>query len=109
MTYLITSEVFPTVCRSTAIGFSSTPGRLFMIFYSYVIQIGQDQLPWISPLCMGTLAMCSAVASLALPDTRSTALLATISDTEHYYRAKETILKSVTRRMSRVREHMVTT
>ena len=33
ITYLLSSEVFPTVCRSTAIGFSSTPGRVINVIY----------------------------------------------------------------------------
>ena len=66
MSFLITSEVFPTVCRLTACAFSFIPGRIFLIFYSYVMHVGAEQIPWISPLCMGSLALGSAIGALAL-------------------------------------------
>ena len=59
------------------------------------MQVGQDQLPWISPLCMGILAISSSVAALALPDTKSITLLATVDDAEVYYRENETILSKI--------------
>ena len=98
MTFLITSEVFPTVARLTAFGFSQLPGKVFLVFYSYVMQIGADQIPWLSPLCMGTLALASALASLALPDTRNTALLPTVKATEEYYRSEPSILAKLLRK-----------
>ena len=113
MTYLITSEVFPTVCRSTATGFSSTPGRIFMVFYSYIIQLGQDQIPWISPFFMGILSLLSAIASLGLPYTRNTVLLNTVEETEHHYRQKKTILAQTASKVccgtSKVRDDTVVT
>ena len=92
MAYLVTSEVFPTVVRTTSFGFSTIPSRVFMVFYSYVMYIGADRLPWVSPLIMGTLALVSAFASLALPDTRQVMLLETIEETEVYYRKEQTLM-----------------
>lgn len=98
MTFLITSEVFPTVVRLTAFGISQLPGKVFLVFYSYVMQIGQDRIPWLSPLCMGTLALASSIASLALPDTRRTTLLPTIKATEEYYRREPSVLAKLLRK-----------
>ena len=98
MSFLITSEVFPTVCRLTSCAFSVIPGRIFLIFYSYVMHVGAEQIPWISPLCMGTLALGSAIGALALPDTRTTTLLATVAETEEYYERESTILARMMKR-----------
>ena len=92
MAYLVTSEVFPTVVRSTSFGFSTIPSRVFMVFYSYVMYIGGDRLPWVSPLIMGTLGLVAAFVSLALPDTRQVMLLETIEETEAFYRKEQTVL-----------------
>ena len=103
MSFLITSEVFPTVCRLTSCAFSFIPGRIFLIFYSFVMHVGAEQIPWISPLCMGTLALGSAIGALALPDTRKTTLLATITETEEYYQRDPSILaKMMKRELTRV-------
>ena len=59
------------------------------------MQVGQDQLPWISPLCMGLLAISSSIAALALPDTKSITLLTTVDDAEEYYKENETILSKI--------------
>ena len=40
MTDLLSSELFPTVCRSTAQGMAATPGRLVAVPYSYIMQLG---------------------------------------------------------------------
>ena len=63
-----------------------------MVFYSYIIQLGQDEIPWISPFFMGTLSLLSAIASLGLPYTRNTVLLNTIEETEDHYNQRKTIL-----------------
>ena len=98
------SELFPTVCRLTACAFSFLPGRIFLVFYSYVIHVGAEELPWISPFCMATMALGSAFAALMLPDTRETALLTSIAETEAFYRRKPSIL---TKTFNRVTAHRV--
>ena len=95
------SEVFPTVCRLTACAFSFIPGRLFLIFYSYVMHVGAEQLPWISPFCMATMAVSSAIGALALPDTRKTVLLSSIAETEAFYQQEPTILAKTFKRVTR--------
>ena len=90
----MTSEVFPTVVRTTSNGFTTMPGRIFMIFYSYVMNVSADQLPWVSPLIMGILSLVSSFVSLALPDTRRIILLQTIEETEEYYCKEQTFLAS---------------
>ena len=92
MGYLVTSEVFPTVVRSTGYGFAMMPGRVFLIFYSYIMHVGEVQLPWVSPLIMGTLSLTSAFFSLGLPDTRQVKLMKTIEEMEAFYESEQTIL-----------------
>ena len=92
MGYLVTSEVFPTVVRSTGYGVAMMPGRIFLIFYSYIMHVGADRLPWISPLIMGVLSLTSAFFSLGLPDTRQVKLLQTIEESETFYESEQTIL-----------------
>ena len=92
MSFLVTSEVFPTMVRATSSGLTMIPGRIFMIFYGYVMNVSAEKFPWLSPLIMGALSLVSAVASLALPETRRVILLQTIEETEAYYRNENTLL-----------------
>ena len=92
MGYLVTSEVYPTVVRSTGYGFAMMPGRVFLIFYSYIMHVGHVRLPWVSPLIMGALSLISAFFSLGLPDTRRMKLMKTIEEMETFYESEQTIL-----------------
>lgn len=76
--YAITSELFPTVIRNTAMGCCSMAARIGTIIAPFIIYLGQyyKALPYI---LMGGLALCGAVLCLLLPETYRRALPETIS------------------------------
>ena len=93
--YLVTAETFPTVCRSTAYSFVSFPGRVVQIVYPVIIQLSQQQFPWLSSLCLGVVSLSACIAALALHDTSNLVLLTTIEQTENYYKKKKSTLNKL--------------
>ncbi|XP_070699439.1 organic cation/carnitine transporter 2-like [Pempheris klunzingeri] len=76
--YAVTSELFPTVIRNTAMGCCSMAARIGTIISPFIIYLGQyfKALPYI---LMGALAISGAVLCLLLPETYGKALPETIS------------------------------
>ncbi|KAM9348843.1 organic cation/carnitine transporter 2-like [Symphorus nematophorus] len=76
--YAVTSEIFPTVIRNTAMGCCSMAARIGTIISPFIIYLGQfyKSLPYI---LMGGLAITGAVLCLLLPETYKKALPETIS------------------------------
>ncbi|XP_054611793.1 solute carrier family 22 member 4-like [Dunckerocampus dactyliophorus] len=66
--YTVTSELFPTVIRNTAMGCCSMAARVGTIISPFIIYLGQyyKALPYI---LMGTLAIFGAMICLLLPET----------------------------------------
>ncbi|XP_061747472.1 organic cation/carnitine transporter 2-like [Nerophis ophidion] len=76
--YTVTSELFPTVIRNTAMGFCSMAARIGTILSPFIIYLGQyyQALPYI---LMGTLAIFGAFLCLLLPETFGKPLPETMS------------------------------
>ncbi|KAG8008531.1 Solute carrier family 22 member 5 [Nibea albiflora] len=76
--YAVTSELFPTVIRNTAMGCCSMAARIGTIISPFIIYLGQylKALPYI---LMGSLAIFGAVLCLLLPETYGKVLPETIS------------------------------
>lgn len=79
--YLFTSEVFPTVVRNSAMGFSSMFGRFGGFLAPFVVNIG---IEWVSILVFSVMAFAAAFLCLLLPETKDTTLLNTIEQTETF-------------------------
>ncbi|XP_026748832.2 organic cation transporter protein-like isoform X1 [Galleria mellonella] len=77
--YLFTSEVFPTVVRNSAMGFSSMFGRFGGFIAPFVVNIGVE---WGSILVFSTVAFSAAILCYFLPETKDTILLNSIEQTE---------------------------
>ncbi|KAM8741999.1 organic cation/carnitine transporter 2-like [Acanthopagrus schlegelii] len=75
--YAISSELFPTVIRNTAMGCCSVAARIGTIISPFIIYLGRyyKALPYI---LMGGLAICGAISSLILPETYGKPLPETI-------------------------------
>ncbi|XP_071316653.1 solute carrier family 22 member 4-like [Trachinotus anak] len=76
--YAVTSELFPTVIRNSAMGCCSMAARIGTIISPFILYLGQyiRALPYI---LMGSLAICGAISCLLLPETFGKALPETIS------------------------------
>lgn len=79
-TYLFTSEVFPTVIRNSAIGFSSVFARIGGFIAPFVVNIG---IEWVSVLIFSGIAFGAAILCYFLPETKDTTLPNTVEQTEH--------------------------
>ncbi|KAM9347885.1 solute carrier family 22 member 4-like [Symphorus nematophorus] len=75
--YAVTSEIFPTIIRNTAMGCCSMAARIGTIISPFIIYLGQyyKALPYIF---MGSLAIAGAILCLILPETYKKALPETI-------------------------------
>ncbi|XP_049597913.1 solute carrier family 22 member 4-like [Syngnathus scovelli] len=85
--YAVTSELFPTVIRNTAMGCCSMAARVGTIISPFIIYLGQyyKALPYI---LMGALAICGAFISLLLPESFGKPLPETLTQMQSIYRRK---------------------
>ncbi|XP_026228462.1 solute carrier family 22 member 4-like isoform X2 [Anabas testudineus] len=85
--YTLTSELFPTVIRNTAMGCCSMSARIGTIISPFIIYLGQyfKSLPYI---LMGGLALSGAVLCLLLPETFGKTLPETMSQMQHICRRR---------------------
>ncbi|XP_061926129.1 organic cation/carnitine transporter 2-like [Entelurus aequoreus] len=85
--YTVTSELFPTVIRNTAMGCCSMAARIGTIISPFIIYLGQyyQALPYI---VMGTLAIFGALLCLLLPETYGKPLPETMSQMQTVCRQK---------------------
>uniref|UniRef100_A0A672I5X3 Solute carrier family 22 member 4-like n=1 Tax=Salarias fasciatus TaxID=181472 RepID=A0A672I5X3_SALFA len=83
--YALSSELFPTVIRNTAVGCCSLAARIGNIISPFIIYMGQynTSLPYI---LMGTLTIFGAVICWVLPETHKKALPETLSQTQLIFR-----------------------
>ncbi|XP_026749122.1 organic cation transporter protein-like [Galleria mellonella] len=78
-TYLFTSELFPTVIRNSAMGFSSMFARVGGFIAPFVVNIGTE---WISILIFSAIAFSTAILCCFLPETKNINLTNSIEETE---------------------------
>lgn len=77
--YLFTSEVFPTVVRNSAMGFSSVFGRFGGFIAPFVVNIGVE---WGSILVFSSVALAAAILCWFLPETKDIVLLNSVEQAE---------------------------
>ncbi|XP_077596524.1 solute carrier family 22 member 4 [Stigmatopora nigra] len=85
--YAVTSELFPTVIRNTAMGCCSMAARIGTIISPFIIYLGQyyKSLPYI---VMGALAISGAFLCLLLPETFGKPLPETLTQMQPVCRPK---------------------
>nr|XP_046267160.1 solute carrier family 22 member 4-like [Scatophagus argus] len=85
--YAVSSELFPTVIRNTAMGCCSMAARVGTIISPFIIYLGQyyKSLPYI---LMGSLAICGAILCLLLPETYGKALPETMTQMQQICRRR---------------------
>lgn len=74
--FLYTAELFPTLIRNTALGFSSTASGIGSIGAPFIIGLG-DIIPLI---IMGCLAILGGLTGIFLPETLGLPLPSTIEE-----------------------------
>lgn len=86
--YAVTSELFPTVIRNSAMGCCSMAARIGTIISPFILYLGQyvKSLPYI---LMGGLAISGAVLCLLLPETFGKALPETLSQMQQICRRRD--------------------
>ncbi|KAM9788586.1 uncharacterized protein ACB057_013132 [Neosynchiropus ocellatus] len=82
--YTVSSELFPTVIRNSAMGCCAMAGRLGTIISPFIIYIGQfnQALPYI---LMGALALLGAFLCLLLPETHRKPLPEVLADMQKLF------------------------
>lgn len=85
--YAVSSELFPTVIRNTAMGCCSMAARVGTIISPFIIYLGQiyKALPYI---LMGCLALTGAFLCLILPESFGRPLPETMSEMQPIYRRR---------------------
>ncbi|KAJ2951121.1 hypothetical protein O0L34_g5509 [Tuta absoluta] len=79
LSYLYCSEIFPTLIRNSAMGFSSVFARFGSFVAPFVVNIG---IQWVSMSIFSGLAFSAALLCLFLPETKDITLLNTIEQAE---------------------------
>ncbi|XP_046431975.1 organic cation transporter protein isoform X1 [Neodiprion fabricii] len=77
---LHTSELFPTVCRNSAVGTSSTMAHVGSIAAPYVVDLLGAEVWWGPSTLCGVLALIAGLLSLVLPETRGRPLTDTVDE-----------------------------
>lgn len=81
--YLYCSELFPTVVRSAAIGFSSMMARVGAMLAPFVIEL-RSEARWLPPVLFAIAPLIAGFVTFLLPETKGCELLTTIEEGETY-------------------------
>lgn len=81
--YLYCTELFPTVVRNAAIGFSSMMARVGSMIAPFVIGL-QDQAIWMPPIAFAVLPLIAGCLTFFLPETKGCELMTTIDEGEKF-------------------------
>lgn len=81
--YLFTSEMFPTVVRNAAMGFSSMSARIGSMISPFVIDLGsiESHLP---PIVFAIVPAVAMFVTFLMPETKDCALLTTLQEGEEF-------------------------
>ncbi|KAG1693180.1 Organic cation transporter 1 [Nymphon striatum] len=89
MTYVYSSELFPTVIRNIGIGSSSMIGRLGSIASPFISDLGNSSGKFIPPTLYGVSALIAGLLVLLLPETQNMDLPETLEEGEEFGRKVE--------------------
>ena len=80
--FLYTSELLPTVIRSSVFGTLSGIARIGSMIGSQVLNLNTDERPWVAGLIFGIIALIAAGLIFTLPETRGEPLTQTLDEAE---------------------------
>ncbi|CAH1636432.1 unnamed protein product [Spodoptera littoralis] len=81
--YLYCTEMFPTVVRNAALGFSSMAARIGSMVAPFVIGM-RDTALWMPPVAFAILPLLAAFITICLPETKGCELTTTIEEGEAF-------------------------
>ncbi|XP_022122090.2 organic cation transporter protein [Pieris rapae] len=81
--YLHCTELFPTVVRNAAIGFSSMMARVGSMIAPFVVGLGDTSPVW-AALTFAVLPLCAGFVSFLLPETKGIELMTTLEEGENF-------------------------
>ncbi|XP_045499261.1 organic cation transporter-like protein [Colias croceus] len=81
--YLHCTELFPTVVRNAAIGFSSMMARVGSMIAPFVVGLG-DKAAWMPAVTFAILPLIAGFVSFFLPETKGCELMTTIEEGEKF-------------------------
>lgn len=81
--YLYCGEMFPTVIRNAAVGFSSMCARIGSIIAPFVIDLKEIK-PWLPPLLFALVPFLAFFITMLLPETKGCELTTTIEEGEAF-------------------------
>nr|CAB3266150.1 organic cation transporter protein-like [Phallusia mammillata] len=88
--YNFTSELYPTVVRSTGMGNGSVASRIGGISAPYVISL-QNIITWLPNSLFGSFAVIAGVVALSYPETNGKPIMETIEQAEIFYKTGEVV------------------
>lgn len=89
LVYLYCSELFPTVVRNAAIGFSSMSARIGSMIAPFVVGL-KDSGEFIPPLVFAIPPTMACFITLLLPETKGCPLMTTLEEGEEFGKKKST-------------------
>lgn len=87
--YLYCSELFPTVIRNAAIGFSSMVARVGSMAAPFVVESGTTA-NWLPSVLFGVFPLMGGFLTLLLPETKNCALMTTVEEGENFGKKQTT-------------------
>jgi len=85
MVYSVTSEVFPSNARTTAISLGSMTSRVGSMISPFVLQL-QSSLPWFTQTLFGTFSILSGFATMLYPETSNVEFIDNLDQAEEFYK-----------------------
>lgn len=86
--YLYCTELFPTVVRNAAIGFSSMMARVGSMLAPFIIEL-KDVAEWMPPMGFAVFPFIAAFITFLLPETKGCELMTTIEEGEQFGKKKK--------------------
>jgi len=85
--YILTSELYPTVIRSSGIGLGSVAARIGSISAPFILKL-QYSVKWLHNAIFSTLGIAAVFVSLTFPETRNIDIMETTEEAEFFYQHK---------------------
>lgn len=85
--YLYCTELFPTVVRNAALGFSSMMARVGSMLAPFVIDLRAHAI-WLPPVLFAIFPLIAGFVTFVLPETKGCELMSTIEEGEQFGRKK---------------------
>ncbi|XP_050674819.1 organic cation transporter protein-like isoform X2 [Leptidea sinapis] len=89
LVYLFCSELFPTVVRTAAIGFSSMMARIGSMIAPFVIALDTTAV-WLPPVLFAVIPLISGFVAFLLPETKGYELMTTLEEGENFGKKNNT-------------------